>query len=1037
MTNQRADGAEDPTSVPERYRLPAAPDAYAGREREAEWLLTAIERAPLAVVWGPGGYGKTALVAHVLANRPTGEIVVGGGGLAAGSNPSRRGDSAAPRDGVAAIPDEVRTRAGQRRASEAQRDGQYRAFSVRISLRTADPGRDGRLDILQALAEMAHLTRIDWASLADDADGLTAAILGLAENPPRTIVVDDAQHIPGDRLRELALQIARYARDSRWIIISRSDPHLPELPGQVLPLGPMRHADLVAIARALQPDVPEAVLQAAVSRAAGSPWQLKQILSRDGDANTALATDDGQRPDTLTDLNAETMAFLTALSVVNQPLPPHTIASFAAVPNRESLSQLVQRGLLEETAGGYQVHDVARDELRERSGADARSLREHVGRALAGQLRDGLDPFPAPIEAIRLLADGGAFEVLGQLLARHADGLFSAGLASRIWPLVEPLVDPHTHPFRLRCALEVGDRRAIFQATEPKSESDDDRIVWSRILQARHDIEGAQAVARAVASRAADPTMAFEGGAIAARCLLQLDRGEEALELIVAQPAPDERAKVHQAILETQALHALHRLDEVRDRVARLVGPARQLTGPRREEAVYALAHVAYRLGCLREARELTEHLSTHEAGWSPALFAGRRTAMLHVGVALYQLRLDEGEALLSKLDPFMSRSPYFRPRWLLAGCLRRALSGDFDGYAEALAAATEDARRARDGEMVLLAEGLLAEWQRLSGAPCDFDPSVAPSRSGSRADLRTLVELEQTRWAIRAGHRCPLPAPSAKTTIHPGLWSLHTAAASHAAVLAGDATGAAALCRTAIESVQAAGHRAREAELWMSLCEALALLDDDDALGDAADALQALGRSAGSARYGLEAAFYTMFAVVERMSPAALERMAQSEDVAPTAARRARALLGEQPQLDAIDRLLLARIQRRLPWLPAETHGSRGTAARHAAGWGLDDLTQRVWFEDGSEVDMGRRPLLFRMLTVLADAGGSATKEALVAAVWQEDVYHPLQHDNRLHSAVRKLRRMIEQDPRDPKRFLTTEEGYALAAPVRRIRSR
>jgi hypothetical protein len=58
------------------------------------------------------------------------------------------------------------------------------------------------------------------------------------------------------------------------------------------------------------------------------------------------------------------------------------------------------------------------------------------------------------------------------------------------------------------------------------------------------------------------------------------------------------------------------------------------------------------------------------------------------------------------------------------------------------------------------------------------------------------------------------------------------------------------------------------------------------------------------------------------------------------------------------------------------------------------------------------------------------------VLTVWRERVYHPLRHDNRLHAAVRKLRRRIEDDPRAPARVVTTDQGYALGGTVRLLRS-
>lgn len=69
-----------------------------------------------------------------------------------------------------------------------------------------------------------------------------------------------------------------------------------------------------------------------------------------------------------------------------------------------------------------------------------------------------------------------------------------------------------------------------------------------------------------------------------------------------------------------------------------------------------------------------------------------------------------------------------------------------------------------------------------------------------------------------------------------------------------------------------------------------------------------------------------------------------------------------------------------------------------------------------------------------LVDAGGALDKERLVYSVWDTREYHPLRHDGRMHTAVRKLRAEIEDAPKSPGRFVTTEDGYRLIGPVRFI---
>jgi hypothetical protein len=111
------------------------------------------------------------------------------------------------------------------------------------------------------------------------------------------------------------------------------------------------------------------------------------------------------------------------------------------------------------------------------------------------------------------------------------------------------------------------------------------------------------------------------------------------------------------------------------------------------------------------------------------------------------------------------------------------------------------------------------------------------------------------------------------------------------------------------------------------------------------------------------------------------------------------------------------------------------GERARVGCGWGLDERTTSVWLPDRT-CSLASKPLLWRILCVIADEGGVTDKETLVVRAWEQRDYHPLRDDTRLHTAVRTLRRLIEDDPAHPARLCTTKDGYAFGreAPVRRV---
>ena len=100
---------------------------------------------------------------------------------------------------------------------------------------------------------------------------------------------------------------------------------------------------------------------------------------------------------------------------------------------------------------------------------------------------------------------------------------------------------------------------------------------------------------------------------------------------------------------------------------------------------------------------------------------------------------------------------------------------------------------------------------------------------------------------------------------------------------------------------------------------------------------------------------------------------------------------------------------------------------------WGLADDGCSVWLTGGRTIPLADRAGLWGVLATLFGCGGAASKEQLVEAVWSGTTYHPLRDDGRLRNVIFKLRQLIEVDPAQPERLVTTESGYALGGLVRR----
>ncbi|MCA9548357.1 MAG: helix-turn-helix domain-containing protein [Myxococcales bacterium] len=170
--------------------------------------------------------------------------------------------------------------------------------------------------------------------------------------------------------------------------------------------------------------------------------------------------------------------------------------------------------------------------------------------------------------------------------------------------------------------------------------------------------------------------------------------------------------------------------------------------------------------------------------------------------------------------------------------------------------------------------------------------------------------------------------------------------------------------------------------------------------------------------RLAEEAAF---FAQGRLAPPEQLEAWAADRAGARTRCRWGRWWLGADGPLDPLEAAPFEATA--LPgWQRAD--GVTGPEA-WAPGWGLDQARGVVWC--GPEVvgDLSRHATLRGLLEALLDLGGRADKEQLIARAWGIDDYHPLQHDNRLRVAVRKLRGRL--GPAGAEVIETLEDGYAL----------
>jgi tetratricopeptide (TPR) repeat protein len=910
--------------IPLRHRLPNPSAVFVGREDEIAWLATTLERAPVAVLCGPGGVGKTALVLRTLQTTFR----------------------------------------------------EQRERTLYLAIPADEPPDQVRLALAHLLARAAGAEdTVDIAGLRGDPEELTAMALDLAEEGPFWVVLDDLQHTDREEMGELLRQLSAYARDSRFIATTRASLASTGLDGQILALSRMGHGALAEMARALEPKGSSADLQAAVNAAVGSPWLLKQYLAA-GAEGLALT-----RSGVLESVSEPARALLETLSHLEVPLSREVVATLAPLPADEELTTLVARGLLIDE-DGLRVHDQVGDFLFPPGTAGEAERRARI----AAQLSTHEEP-EAVLEALRLDGLAGDVDAIVALLDERGHELMGLGCAPRVWQLVERTTDPRVGLWQLRCAAELGNATVLGAVREPQLRKGEDQLAWAATQFLLGEQEEARRIALEVAG-GGDEGLEADARLLAARCLLHLGRAVEArAELEVASGGESTGA--------TAALCAL--LDACLDAdgaAAETAAVGSRVSEAGDAEALLDVAMAHYRLGDRARADQVVEQVLATPRGGRAALLLSRRALLLRARIAVDRGALDHARELIELVRPFARGTSILRPLLIEIDGSRRLAVGELTGLEAALERGLEVAR---GGEV-----SVSARLEML---------------------LRQLAELREGA-ELGVGTQRTSPSPWEPRVQRALREALH---AARRELAIGDPMDGIEAARRAQEEAAHAGLKVLEAEALLLLGDGLFAAMSLEELGTATEALTHLADSLGSRRLRHHVAFYE-----GHDDPAVLERLAAEEDVAPRVARRARALLGLEAVADGIDEQVLAAA--RTAWTDQQILTLGEHAEAHEVAWGLDALRSSVWLPDGRTVSLARKPLLFRVLTTLADHGGAASKETLINEAWDEREYHPIRHDPKLHVSIRALRKAIEDDPSQPARLLTTEEGYTLGGVVRRL---
>jgi hypothetical protein len=425
-------------------------------------------------------------------------------------------------------------------------------------------------------------------------------------------------------------------------------------------------------------------------------------------------------------------------------------------------------------------------------------------------------------------------------------------------------------------------------------------------------------------------------------------------------------------------------------------------------------------IGRIRRLEQALAALALAAETGPAALFGSRRGLLTEAMLAIHAGRLHDARGIVDAVKPLTGQTSYLRSFVHALDAERRFVAGELADLEVLLQ--TVHAEAARTGHALNQCFATVTAYRLavLRGSPRPALAAPGLTMTPFWAAMHAVVARQHA--VLHGLPRAPVP-PLANQIILGRLLSALSLSAESA--LAGDLEAARAHAVAAVAGAREHGYVPGELDALRALCDALLLAGDDDALARTAEELRERAEATGSARSSMEVEWFVA-TLGRTLHPAALEPFCALSDVAPVAARRARALLGEPADLDRVDRAVLAVLRLRLSGPAIRRVAERAPEASSGAGWGLDTGAKRVWLPRGRTVDLSTRPMLYRILLAIADRGGHATKEQIIVAAWSQRDYHPIRDDKRLHVAIRKLRVLVEDDPSRARRLVTTAEGYA-----------
>lgn len=618
----------------------------------------------------------------------------------------------------------------------------------------------------------------------------------------------------------------------------------------------------------------------------------------------------------------------------------------------------------------------------------------------------------APLDSLRAALRSDPVQA-AEMLHAHLDAWMDAGLGAELWETLEEAEEPELRSVKLRVAARGTRTSLAWLAEQPPPEVFEDRLAWARGL----GLAGfSQRVVEALEHEVV-PGTHFEAELLLSDALCSAGFPERSVSQLEAmgevEANEDPTANARRELLLAKARY--HAGDSAGAKEA--LRYAERLLKAVGSDALQSLhserTALRMKLGLRNERMDME----------APTRERGDFRSRIYQGLRLVASgRFNRSAALLDALDAAGDLPVGGRLLADVGQGLLRITRGRYGGLSSLARSMVLDAERLGNATLYhwsFLLERLVNLGRALDAPETPWSPSI-PLPTGIPHRYLTALRVSHALRRGESVHSSDLPR--AEPGDGPLVACICDLTAALGELVDGDAERAALLAENVAARTVDLRYFFFEGEALLILCQARLRAVQTEALREELERLEQLADTLRSDRYRV---FVRLLRGALQNTPDVNEllEIASAGDASPTAARVARALLGEDARLDALDRVLVDGLRAR--W------SHHVVSPRGSAEWVFDPRSRDVHRENQV---VRLSPLSARLLECLFDGlerGGedsTLSLEHLARQAWGIEEYHQLRDSKRVHVAMRRLRTVLEEDASSPERLLTVSGGYALS---------